>query len=217
MTKIIIQKNKKYSVINNTALRDKRLSARSKGIYAYIMTLPDEWQIYKDELYTHFSEGRDALNKAFNELVDLGYIIVTQTKEKGKFSSNDYTILDEPVDGEPFTEKPLTENPTLLITDELITDKFKEKINKKETRHKHGEYKHVLLTDAQYKELLDLWGESKLKASIKNLDEYIETTGKSYKNHKLVLTKWDRSSSKIKYPEGERNFTVESREWRGNE
>lgn len=126
MTKITRRKNG-YSVISNTALRDKRLSARAKGVYAYIMTLPEDWQIYKEELYTHFTEGRDALNKAIKELISIGYMETIQTKDKGKFGCNEYIIKDT-ADGEPFTEKPrtvtpMTENPQLLNTEELSTDK----------------------------------------------------------------------------------------------
>lgn len=125
MTKITRQKNG-YSVISNSALRDPKLSARSKGLYAYIMTLPEDWQIYKEELYKHFTEGRDALNKAMKELIQSGYVEVMQTKENGKFGINEYIIKDtaggKPFTENPSTEKPLTENPQLLNTEELSTE-----------------------------------------------------------------------------------------------
>ena len=64
--------------------------------------------------------------------------------------------------------------------------------NKKDVythKHKYGEYQHVLLTEKEHTHLLDLYGDS-LDEHIKILDEYIETSGKSYKNHSLVLQKW---------------------------
>lgn len=62
--------------------------------------------------------------------------------------------------------------------------------NKEEVRkHKYGEYQHVLLTDKEHTHLVELYGSS-LDEHIKILDEYIETSGKSYKNHSLVLQKW---------------------------
>ena len=64
--------------------------------------------------------------------------------------------------------------------------------NKKDVythKHKYGEYQHVLLTDKEHTHLLELYGSS-LDEHIKILDEYIETSGKSYKNHSLVLQKW---------------------------
>lgn len=59
----------------------------------------------------------------------------------------------------------------------------------KPTKHKYGEYHHVLLDDNQYERLKKLYGDS-LDEHIKILDEYIETSGKKYKNHSLVIQKW---------------------------
>ena len=64
--------------------------------------------------------------------------------------------------------------------------------NKKDVythKHKYGEYQHVLLTDKEHTHLLELYGSS-LDEHIKILDEYIETSGKNYKNHSLILQKW---------------------------
>lgn len=58
----------------------------------------------------------------------------------------------------------------------------------KPQKHKHGEYKHVLLTDDEFERLkkdFNFYDEL-----IKKLDEYIETSGKRYKNHNLVLRGW---------------------------
>lgn len=58
----------------------------------------------------------------------------------------------------------------------------------KPQKHKHGEYKHVLLTDDEFERLkkdFNFYDEL-----IKKLDEYIETSGKKYKNHNLVLRGW---------------------------
>ena len=59
----------------------------------------------------------------------------------------------------------------------------------KPTKHKYGEYHHVLLDDNQYERLKKLYGDS-LDEHIRILDEYIETSGKKYKNHSLVIQKW---------------------------
>ena len=59
----------------------------------------------------------------------------------------------------------------------------------KPTKHKYGEYHHVLLDDNQYERLKKLYGDS-LNEHIRILDEYIETSEKRYKNHSLVIQKW---------------------------
>lgn len=56
-------------------------------------------------------------------------------------------------------------------------------------KHKYGEYSHVLLTDTQLTHLKELFNGT-LDSHIKILDEYIEITGKKYKNHSLVIQGW---------------------------
>lgn len=60
----------------------------------------------------------------------------------------------------------------------------------KEVKHKYGEYLHVLLSDTEKQKLLSEHGEETTLNAIKYLDEYIETSGKKYKNHYLVMKKW---------------------------
>ena len=61
---------------------------------------------------------------------------------------------------------------------------------KKEPKHKYGEYQHVLLTDTDRERLVNDYGEDATHNAIKYLDEYIETSGKKYKNHYLVMRRW---------------------------
>lgn len=71
----------------------------------------------------------------------------------------------------------------------VINNTFNNKKDVYTHKHKYGEYQHVLLTDKEHTHLVELYGTS-LDEHIKILDEYIETSGKSYKNHSLVLQKW---------------------------
>ena len=90
-----------------------------------------------------------------------------------------------------------------------VEENIKEDI--KDVHHKNGEYKKVLLTTEQLEKLkLDFsnWNEM-----IKNLDEYIETTGKKYKNHNLVMRKWAKnpngSKPTVAQKEKETQYTKE--------
>ena len=46
------------------------------------MTLPKDWKLYKEELVTHFTEGKDAINTAFKELEKAGYINKNTAKKR---------------------------------------------------------------------------------------------------------------------------------------
>ena len=69
----------------------------------------------------------------------------------------------------------------------------------KPVRHKYGEYKNVLLSD---EDLEKLQNEFPLdwEARIENLSSYIESTGKSYKNHLATIRNWARNE-KAKPPQ----------------
>lgn len=61
----------------------------------------------------------------------------------------------------------------------------------KEPKHKHGEYGHVRLTDAEFVHLKTKHGEAETEAAIRVVDEYVETSGRPpYKNYALALEKW---------------------------
>ena len=68
-------------------------------------------------------------------------------------------------------------------------DKDKDK-DKKKIKHKYGNYNHVLLTDNEKENLLNELDEYKFNLVIEKLDEYIEETGKKYKNHYLTIKRW---------------------------
>ena len=61
----------------------------------------------------------------------------------------------------------------------------------KETRHKYGEYKNVLLSDedlAKLKAEFPDWEER-----IERLSSYIASTGKKYKSHLATIRNWARN------------------------
>lgn len=70
-------------------------------------------------------------------------------------------------------------------------------ISPSKQKHKYGEFKHVTLTDEQYKKLVEDYGEKALLDGIKNVDEYCEENGKTYKNYYLTLRKWGIKSQPL--------------------
>lgn len=88
------EKIKNYCTVCNEVARRKDLSARAKGIYYYLATLPDGWKLSQTECMKHFTEGRDSFTKAFNELIKAGYIIKTKIRDdQHKFSGVEYQVL----------------------------------------------------------------------------------------------------------------------------
>jgi hypothetical protein len=136
----IIRTNKRenpYVMIDKCGLNDERLSWKAKGLLAYLLSKPDDWQIYESDLIKRAKDGRDAVRTALRELEKYGYMSRRQMRsEGGSFGQMEYVIYErpiteeldtddgKPVDGEkvpltenPSTGNPLTENPLLLSND----------------------------------------------------------------------------------------------------
>lgn len=61
----------------------------------------------------------------------------------------------------------------------------------KESRHKYGEYKNVLLSDIELEKLKNEFPND-WEARIETLSGYIASTGKTYKNHLATIRVWAR-------------------------
>ena len=85
----------------------------------------------------------------------------------------------------------VSQNSKVCVLEEYKEEEYKEEEKEKgSVRHKYGEYKHVLLTDNQYEKLIKDFGQIDVNAAIKILDEYIQKSGKKYKDFNLVLRSW---------------------------
>ncbi|EEM94941.1 Phage replication protein [Bacillus thuringiensis IBL 200] len=127
---IRVKKDSNYSVINNTGLKDERLSWKAKGILAYALTLPDDWTFHISELARHAKDGEDSLRTGFKELKELGYVKRYPVRDGNtkKITRWDTEIYETPQRNMPQVEnqdvvKPYEENQKLLNTNRLTTNK----------------------------------------------------------------------------------------------
>lgn len=204
MAVIRVVKNKDYTVMSNAHLHDKRLSLKAVGLLSIVLSLPDDWHYTVNGLVGSVKDGKRAVNGALSELKQYGYLKVNKLYPNSERSKIEYQYV--------FYEKPQgiqnvpleqdLQNVDIQNVDIQNVDlqnvgayintnkqNTKELNTNKQSKHKYGEYQHVLLTEKEHTHLVELYGSS-LDEHIKILDEYIETSGKNYKNHSLVLQKW---------------------------
>jgi len=100
MSVIRIEHNKQnpYVILNKRALEDKELSWAAKGLWAYLMSRPDDWKVKVSHLATIF-EGRGGSEKSIylliQELIEQGYCLKSQDRsEGGLFAPVEYIILE---------------------------------------------------------------------------------------------------------------------------
>lgn len=99
MTVMRTFKNKNYTVMSNTHLRDKNLSLKAKGLLSVMLSLPDNWNYSIAGLVAICKENETAIKSALNELKENGYLIVNKLKPskatKGKIGY-EYLIFETP-------------------------------------------------------------------------------------------------------------------------
>ena len=84
-----------------------------------------------------------------------------------------------------------------LSKDNLVEDNYIECVEDspppppKKTRHKYGMYSNVLLTDDDYEKIQKEFPHD-YSERIDRLSEYLESTGKKYKNHLATIRAWAR-------------------------
>ncbi len=117
------RKNRNYTCINNTVLEDERLSWRARGIAAFLLSKPDDWEINHTYLWKHGKEGRDAILVAMKELEDCGYLIRQKKQtQDGKFLT-EVTLIEEPNPAfQDSVEKPTPENQKSVYQKSVFQD-----------------------------------------------------------------------------------------------
>lgn len=125
MFRVCKNKDNPYVMLHRGFLNDERLSWKAKGILAYLLSLPDDWQIYENELINHSIDGRKSLSSGIKELINFGYIYREKTRnEKGQFIGYTYCVFEVSTES-PFSDlgksslgkSATTNNESIPITD----------------------------------------------------------------------------------------------------
>jgi hypothetical protein len=127
-----------------------------------------------------------------------------EIKEDGAYTEKDYVATTWQPNGNQMATQ------VRLGKDRIVEDSIGECISaepapapKKPTKHKRGEYSHVLLTEDQEQKLIDEYGEIVTAKAITFLDEYIEMKGYKAKNHYLAIKKWVIDAVKEREPKNQ--------------
>ncbi len=139
-----------YTVMSNQFLKEVDLSIEAKGLFAYILSLPDDWIIYKENLQRTLKMGRKKFNATWKQLEKSGYVKSKQTKNGTKFDGLEIIIIEKPeinsctseatfpcvekvaAESRPteecLTENRLTENRQVLSTNKQSTNELNTKV-----------------------------------------------------------------------------------------
>jgi hypothetical protein len=137
-----------------------------------------------------------------------------EIKEDGAYTEKNYLATTWQPNGNQMATQ------VSIGKDRIVKDSIEECISdepinapapKKPTKHKRGEYSHVLLTDDQEAKLIDEYGEILTLKAITYLDEYIEMKGYKAKNHYLCIKKWviDAVRERLPKEQGQSSFDTD--------
>jgi hypothetical protein len=122
------------------------------------------------------------------------YTETQYTEEKAMLNIKDnraYTL--DKSKGKPLGIPVVDQMETQNRLDKNRLDKFNNDVasaKQKPTRHKYGQWKHVLLSDEELNKLTDRLGTQRTNEMIERLDNYMESTGKRYKNFYQTILNW---------------------------
>ena len=98
-------RKKGFVVLYRAVAQDQRLSLEARGLFALMMSLPDDWEYTVSGLAVKAGCGREKVRRLLKELQTVGYLIREQSHDSGgKFGGNTYVLQDE--------APPLPENPS---------------------------------------------------------------------------------------------------------
>jgi hypothetical protein len=125
----------RYTPISNEILQSSELTPEEKSILVHLLSLPEDWVVYKGIIWRHMNMGRDRFNKNWKGLVDKGYIVSIRVidTETNLIKGWNHIVYEEPVLSE-FTELPNDQDSDLLnfshSENQSIYKEIKEQKNK---------------------------------------------------------------------------------------
>ena len=112
MAQFKIRCEKNFTTIHNSIFKDKTISLKAKGLLAFMMSVPPDWDYSLAGLAACNKDGLVSVRSALQELEDNFYVKLTKVRnEKGQIVDMQYDVSDEPVFGNRIEEKPFLENP----------------------------------------------------------------------------------------------------------
>ena len=190
-----VSKNRDFTVIANSVFKDRRLSAKAKGILVEMLSLPENWDYTLKGLTTLFSDGIDSIRQGIKELEENGYILRERKRDaRGRLGGMEYVIYETPEkavensveNSAPEQSSPANAEPKedFPVQDESAEDKamlYKE-LNKSRTKESitHVSNSYQSITD----EVPDVMGYDEARETVKENIEY-ETLSERYPVERL--------------------------------
>ena len=95
ITTIRSAKRERWTAIAREALNDSRLSFKARGILAWLLDKPDDWETTAERIETQGTEGREAIRSALKELEQYGYLRRQKFKDSDNKWRSEWTVYEK--------------------------------------------------------------------------------------------------------------------------
>ncbi len=101
--------DRRYTTIANATLQDRNLTWAGRGLIAYLLSLPQDWDICLSHLVNQAPNGWESLRSCIRELLEAKYLTRHQERDRnGRMGRVVYTVFERPYDAEAFADNGLT-------------------------------------------------------------------------------------------------------------
>ena len=193
-----------YSVVNSTGATDSDLDTLiDKG---FIVVLNEDLVSYITDWNENNQIRSDRkVDSIYQDLLLQNIPDVQLKNRRSSSSDNQVTTKCQPSDNQATTKCPQSIGKDSIGKDSI--DKYNDispASPPKNVRHKYGQYKNVLLSDADMEKLKAEFPND-YQQRIETLSEYIASTGRKYKNFLATIRTWARKEKGASNHNGETN------------
>lgn len=106
----------RFTPISNEILQSNILTPEEKSILVHLLSLPEDWVVYKGIIWKQMNMGRDRFNKNWKGLVEKGYILSVKMidSKTNLITGYNHIVYEEPVLSDVFTDVQSDEDSDLL-------------------------------------------------------------------------------------------------------
>src|SRR5699024_6225685 len=91
------QRAQDFTILDNAQVRDARLSWKARGLIAYLLSLPEGWQLRISFLVGQAPDGRCSTTAGLAELKKFGYLLIERERgARGRFVRTVWTVIQAP-------------------------------------------------------------------------------------------------------------------------
>lgn len=196
------KRTKNFTIIGNDVIQDDRVSIEARGVLIFILSLPEDWVIRKNDLQVRLNISRRTIDKCFEEMKQFGYLCETDVlKKDGRFDGKGYVVYDYSILQDPpfmYSTGAHSEQRTDVHCEQRTGAHSEQLLKKEETNKEKPSKKKVGFVPPTFEEFLDYFrqnGQPEAQArkafAHYNNHNWTDSQGRAVKNWKQkIQTNW---------------------------